>query len=128
RRARRAAGLQRGVPDRAPRAPRSLLRRRPRARVGRLLRRAAGWRVLRVPQDRPALVGPFDKLRARLAVVANGGVPDQERANRLRAGRRFRAWRRRVRALLLRARSGRARRRARIDERTVQPRGGGGTA
>ena len=58
-------------------------------------------RVLRVPEDRSGM-----ERRRRVdvvAVVADDGVSDQERTHRLRARRRFRRTRRRLRPLLLRA-------------------------
>ena len=85
-------------------------------------RSAAAWRVLCVPQDRSRRGGPLD-----------GGQPEsiswsmaQELIARgtdwLRAWRGLRRQRGRLRALLLRARSGRAGRRAGVDGRAVRQR------
>ena len=81
-------------------------------------RPAAGRRVLRVPADRSGVATA--KRRTGVGVVADGGVPDQERPDRLRAWRRLRPGRRRLRPLLLRARPEGADRRAGVDETAVR--------
>ena len=79
---------------------------------------AAGGSVLCLPQGRPRLVGWF--CRDAVAVVANDGVSDQERPDRIRSRRGlWRAWRG-LHPLLLRARSPGTERRARVDERPLQ--------
>ena len=93
RRARRAAGLHRGVPHRAARAARPLLRGHQGARRRRLLRRAAGGRVLRVPAHQSGVDRRAGHRDDGSVSWADGGVPDQERTHRLRAGRGLRAAR-----------------------------------
>ena len=105
------------------RPARSLLSRHQGVR-GRYLRRPSPVRrVLRIPPHRSVL-GDQARRRApqrtRVAVMADDGVPDQERPHRLRARRRLRRARRRLRALLLRARSTRADRRAAVDESALR--------
>src|SRR5262249_24209200 len=96
-------GPPRPAPPGPARPPRSVLRRRPRARRRRVLGPPAGWRVLRVPENRSGL--GRRRTRERVAVVADGGVPDPERTDWLCTGRRLRRRRGGVRALLLPART-----------------------
>ena len=104
----------------APRTTRSVLRGRQRSRGGRLQRAAAARGLLRIPENRS---GVDSRTRTRLvviALVADGGTPDHSRPHRMRAWRRFRPPRRRVRAVLFCPGSPRAHRRARIDAGAVR--------
>ena len=82
---------------RAGGAARSVLRGHRDAAHGMLTRRAAGRRVLRVPEDRSGVEVAAAR-RAGVAVVGDDGIPDQARPHRLRPRRRLRLGRRRPRA------------------------------
>ena len=110
RRARRVAGLHRGVPrpscgrgaisSTAASASSPATSSRASRRRARSTRSCTSTRRGRRRRQSPR----------RVAVVADGGVPDQARPDRLRARRRLRRERRGLRALLLRARPQGARR------------------
>ena len=72
-----------------------------------LLGTPASRRVLRLSPHQSGLAAGRAARGEPVAVVADDGVPDQERPHRLRARRRLRGERRRLRALLLRARASR---------------------
>ena len=118
RRARRAAGLHRGVPHRAARHGAIC------STAASAKRRATSSRARRRPAPSMRSCASIRRgARATSAtgvgVVADGGVSDREGAHRLGARRGLRTERRGLRPVLLRARSQGAHRRARVDEAAV---------
>ena len=101
--------------DGAQSAARPLLHRPARGGTARVLGQPARRRLLRLRPDQPRL-GPRDEARShRVAVVGGGRVPDQARADRLRAGPGLRPAERGLYPLLHRPQPRRAEWRARVD-------------